>query len=60
MFWKNYAPRFVCRLSPSTRRRQHPNAQLHCNFYSKVFSSDDKNACVAGDKADINGSGINS
>jgi hypothetical protein len=60
MCWKNYAPRFVCHLSPSTHRLQHPNAQRHCIFDSQVFSSDDKNTCVAGDKADTNGFGINS
>jgi hypothetical protein len=60
MCWKNYAPRFVCHLSPFTLRRQHPNAQLYCISDSQVFSSDERNTFVAGDKADINGFGINS
>jgi len=60
MCWKNYAPRFACHFSASTHRRQHPNTHRHCSSDSRAFSSDERNTCVAGDKADINGFGINS
>jgi len=60
MFWKNYAPRSACHLSASTYRRQHPNSHRHCFSDSQAFSSEEINICIAGDKADINGFGINS
>jgi hypothetical protein len=43
-----------------THRRQHPNSHRQCFSGSQAFSSDKRNTCVAGDRADINGFGINS
>ena len=60
MCWNNYAPRFACHVSASTHRRQHPNAHRHRFSDSQAFSSDERDTCVAGDRADINGFGINS